>query len=79
MGARSFIVRGKGNAESFCACSHGAGRAMSRAEAKRRLTVADNVRMVNTEEANQYILNEKLSGNRPRVQVASPYLGEFLP
>lgn len=42
MGARSFIVRGKGNPESFCSCSHGAGRAMSRAEAKRRFTVADH-------------------------------------
>lgn len=42
MGAKSFIVRGKGNPESFCSCSHGAGRAMSRAEAKRRFTVADH-------------------------------------
>ena len=45
MGARSFIVRGKGNPESFCSCSHGAGRAMSRNEARRRFTVADHVRM----------------------------------
>ncbi len=44
MGAKSFIVRGKGNPESFHSCSHGAGRAMSRAEAKRRFTVADHVR-----------------------------------
>jgi tRNA-splicing ligase RtcB len=36
MGARSYIVRGKGNRESFNSCSHGAGRAMSRNEAKRR-------------------------------------------
>ncbi|MGB1276771.1 MAG: RtcB family protein, partial [Nannocystaceae bacterium] len=42
MGARSFIVRGKGNPESFCSCSHGAGRAMSRTEAKRRFTVEDH-------------------------------------
>ncbi len=42
MGARSFIVRGKGNAESFESCSHGAGRAMSRGEAKRRFTLADH-------------------------------------
>jgi tRNA-splicing ligase RtcB len=42
MGARSYIVRGKGNPESFHSCSHGAGRAMSRAEAKRRFTVADH-------------------------------------
>ncbi|MGK0361380.1 MAG: tRNA-splicing ligase RtcB [Bradymonadia bacterium] len=45
MGARSFIVRGKGNPESFCSCSHGAGRAMSRSEARRRFTVEDHVRM----------------------------------
>ncbi|MCB9559643.1 MAG: RtcB family protein [Kofleriaceae bacterium] len=43
MGARSYIVRGKGNPESFCSCSHGAGRAMSRNEAKRRFTVEDHV------------------------------------
>lgn len=34
MGARSYIVRGKGNPESFCSCSHGAGRKMSRSKAK---------------------------------------------
>ena len=44
MGAKSFIVRGKGNADSFCTCSHGAGRAMSRTEARRRFTVEDHVR-----------------------------------
>jgi len=42
MGARSYIVRGKGNADSFDSCSHGAGRAMSRGEAKRRFTLADH-------------------------------------
>lgn len=41
MGARSYIVRGKGNPESFNSCAHGAGRRMSRSEAKRRFTVAD--------------------------------------
>lgn len=41
MGARSFIVRGKGNPESFCSCSHGAGRKMSRGEAKRRYSMKD--------------------------------------
>jgi len=45
MGARSYIVRGKGNPESFMSCSHGAGRAMSRGEAKRRFTVEDHRRM----------------------------------
>lgn len=39
MGARSYIVRGLGNAESYCSCSHGAGRVMSRGEAKRRITL----------------------------------------
>jgi len=43
MGARSYIVRGRGNPESFCSCSHGAGRIMSRTEAKRRYTVEDHV------------------------------------
>ena len=42
MGARSFIVRGLGNEASFHSCSHGAGRAMSRNEAKRRFTTADH-------------------------------------
>jgi len=41
MGARSYIVRGKGNPESFRSCAHGAGRRMSRAEAKRRFSRAD--------------------------------------
>jgi tRNA-splicing ligase RtcB len=44
MGARSFIVRGKGERESFCSCSHGAGRTMSRGEAKRRFSVEDHVK-----------------------------------
>lgn len=44
MGTRSYIVRGKGNADSFCSCSHGAGRAMSRAEAKRRFSLEDHAR-----------------------------------
>jgi tRNA-splicing ligase RtcB (3'-phosphate/5'-hydroxy nucleic acid ligase) len=43
MGAKSFIVRGLGNEESFCSCSHGAGRKMSRNEAKRRFTVDDQI------------------------------------
>ncbi|MBP7253329.1 MAG: RtcB family protein [Alphaproteobacteria bacterium] len=43
MGTRSYIVRGKGNPDSFCSCSHGAGRRMSRAEAARRFSVADHI------------------------------------
>ncbi len=42
MGAKSFIVRGKGNAESFSSCSHGAGRKMSRTAAKKAFSVADH-------------------------------------
>lgn len=42
MGDCSFIVSGKGNYESFHSCSHGAGRAMSRAEARKTFTVADH-------------------------------------
>ncbi|HXU80366.1 MAG TPA: RtcB family protein, partial [Polyangia bacterium] len=42
MGARSYIVRGLGNQDSFHSCSHGAGRAMSRTEARRRFSVADH-------------------------------------
>lgn len=41
MGAKSFIVRGKGNAESFCSCSHGAGRKMSRTQAKKDFNESD--------------------------------------
>ncbi|ROM83018.1 RNA-splicing ligase RtcB [Pseudomonas brassicacearum] len=44
MGAKSFIVRGLGNEEAFCSCSHGAGRVMSRTKAKAVFTVADQVR-----------------------------------
>jgi len=40
MGARSYIVRGLGNAESFESCSHGAGRVMSRTKAKKLVSVA---------------------------------------
>src|SRR6187549_1199567 len=43
MGARSYIVRGLGNPESFESCSHGAGRVMSRTAAQKRFTVADHV------------------------------------
>ncbi|RSC27760.1 RtcB family protein [Pseudomonas putida] len=44
MGAKSFIVRGLGNEEAFCSCSHGAGRVMSRTKAKNLFTVEDQQR-----------------------------------
>lgn len=43
MGAKSFIVKGKGNHDSFCSCSHGAGRKMSRTKAKREFDINDLV------------------------------------
>jgi len=41
MGARSYIVAGKGSKASFCSCAHGAGRTMSRTEAKRSFNTED--------------------------------------
>lgn len=43
MGQRSYIVRGKGDLQSYCSCSHGAGRKMSRTEARRRFSLSDLV------------------------------------
>ncbi|NZA24965.1 RtcB family protein [Luteimonas sp. SJ-92] len=42
MGTRSYIVRGRGNAESFHSCSHGAGRVMSRTAARQNITLAQH-------------------------------------
>ena len=44
MGAKSYIVRGKGNRDSFQSCSHGAGRVMSRTEAKKKFTLEDHAK-----------------------------------
>lgn len=44
MGARSFIVEGLGNRESFHSCSHGAGRVMSRGDANRTITLKDHIK-----------------------------------
>lgn len=41
MGQKSYIVKGKGNLDSYCSCSHGAGRAMSRTEARKRFSLVD--------------------------------------
>jgi tRNA-splicing ligase RtcB len=41
MGTKSFIVKGKGNHESYCSCSHGAGRQMSRSKAKKHFSLDD--------------------------------------
>lgn len=42
MGTKSYIVEGLGNEESFCSCSHGAGRVMSRTEAKKRISLEEH-------------------------------------
>lgn len=44
MGQKSYIVRGKGNEESFMSCSHGAGRKMSRAMARKKFTLEDHIK-----------------------------------
>jgi len=44
MGAKSFIVRGLGNADSFCSCSHGAGRVMSRTKAKKEVSLQEHIK-----------------------------------
>lgn len=44
MGAKSYIVRGLGNEDSFCSCSHGAGRVMSRTAAKKQFTIEDQIK-----------------------------------
>lgn len=43
MGARTYIVKGLGNRDSFCSCSHGAGRAMGRSAAMKKFSVEDHV------------------------------------
>jgi tRNA-splicing ligase RtcB len=43
MGTKSFIVKGKGNHDSYCSCSHGAGRLMSRSKAKKHFSLDDLV------------------------------------
>lgn len=43
MGARSYIVLGKGNRDSFTSCAHGAGRKMGRREAERTFTIEDHI------------------------------------
>lgn len=67
MGACTFIVRGKGNPESFHSCSHGAGRAMSRNEARRRFTVADHEKATAGVECrkDEHVLDETPAAYKP--------------
>lgn|SRR3989338_4393002 len=51
MGGKSYIVCGKGNPESFHSCSHGAGRLMSRTQAKHKFTLDDHIKALKGVEA----------------------------
>lgn len=55
MGAKSYIVRGLGNKQSFCSCSHGAGRVLSRTAAKKRFTIEDQIQATAHVECRKYI------------------------
>ena len=67
MGAKSFIVRGLGNEESFCSCSHGAGRVMSRTQAKKEVSMEEHLKAVEGVECRKDIgvLDETPSAYKP--------------
>jgi tRNA-splicing ligase RtcB (3'-phosphate/5'-hydroxy nucleic acid ligase) len=71
MGAKSFIVKGKGNPESYCSCSHGAGRLMSRNKAKNVYTLDDLLRQTAGVECrkDEGILDEIPAAYKPIEQV----------
>ena len=67
MGARSFIVRGLGNEESFCSCSHGAGRVMSRTKAKKLVSLEEHLRATADVECrkDESVIDETPSAYKP--------------
>lgn len=67
MGTGSFIVRGLGNKDSFCSCSHGAGRVMSRTQAKKVISMEDHAKAMVGIEArlDADILDESPSAYKP--------------
>ncbi|MEB3216208.1 MAG: RtcB family protein [Nostocales cyanobacterium 94392] len=71
MGAKSYIVKGKGNVESFCSCSHGAGRLMSRSKAKKAYTLDDLIEQTKGVECrkDEGILDEIPGAYKPIEQV----------
>jgi tRNA-splicing ligase RtcB len=71
MGAKSFIVRGLGNEESFCSCSHGAGRVMSRTEAKRIVSLDEHLKATEGVECrkDEDVIDETPSAYKPIEQV----------
>lgn len=71
MGAKSYIVKGKGNVQSFCSCSHGAGRLMSRNKAKKAYTLDDLIKQTAGVECrkDRGVLDEIPSAYKPIDQV----------
>ncbi|MDD5273700.1 MAG: RtcB family protein [Methylovulum sp.] len=71
MGAKSFIVRGLGNEESFCSCSHGAGRVMSRTAAIKNVSVEEHVAATEGVECrkDKSVIDETPSAYKPIEQV----------
>ncbi len=67
MGAKSFIVRGLGNEESFCSCSHGAGRVMSRTKAKQLVSLEEHKRATADVECrkDESVIDETPSAYKP--------------
>lgn len=71
MGAKSFIVKGKGNAHSYCSCSHGAGRQMSRNKAKENFSLDDLIQQTQGVECRKDtgVLDEIPAAYKPIEQV----------
>ncbi|WP_449280003.1 RtcB family protein [Leptothermofonsia sichuanensis] len=71
MGAKSFIVKGRGNPESYCSCSHGAGRTMSRNKAKTAYTLDDLIQQTQGVECRKDagVLDEIPAAYKPIEQV----------
>ncbi|OLP19707.1 RNA-splicing ligase RtcB [Leptolyngbya sp. 'hensonii'] len=71
MGTKSYIVKGKGNHESYCSCSHGAGRAMSRNKAKLQYTLDDLIQQTQGIECrkDEGVLDEIPAAYKPIDQV----------
>jgi tRNA-splicing ligase RtcB len=58
-GTKSYVVKGKGNLESFTSCSHGAGRKMGRKDAQRRLNLEEEQKKLNDQGIIHSIRNAK--------------------
>lgn len=71
MGAKSFIVKGKGNHDSYCSCSHGAGRLMSRTKAKKHYSLDDLIQQTDGVECrkDEGVLDEIPGAYKPIDQV----------